>query len=918
MTRFLWLFLSLTLFVTTSVAQDLRVQQKRLDRLQNIPASHIHRIMQDSEGYIWYATYKGGLCRDNGYQIDIFRSDRNHPDLIATNDVLCLTEFTGNRILFGTSYGAYLLDKKDYTIRPINDQLQGDVSVPNILVDNHNIVWIAYNQSVGSYTQDGAAIRSYDITSGGKSVSVKDIYIDSRGTIWVINEEGGLGHISGGNYTENFWPFAPIECMLERADGTYLIGTSGTGIIEFNGIFGKQIEGIRDTHFISLLNDTKREVLWATTTCGLRAYSCNGGEFTELPLQRCRLKDNLLLDQLYQDRQGNIWVAGYTPHTFVLSDVPSDIQRDHISELQQLIGANSKIENVLYTPPFFWMYESRTGVSAYSYFTQQMQIISHYSLTNVMTRTYDGGIWTTDSHNIYKIHRGWQHDFSVEPIVTDQFQNTSINYMEQYGDTLYIGTDTALYCLNLNTKHITLLYTATSSSEAISNVTPLSDGSLLALKQRCGAVLLSRGKVVPVTSDVRRIHPVFDSKRNRVWVVNRSGDLAAIDLAAINEGLSSPSREDLGGSGDPVRQILLDKGGHMWILYDKYITEYNPDTKYFRTLYGHDANIAMDNFQSCCETGDGVSVCGADGLCYIKHSNTIDSPQTGVQVKVSTYLANGQKCFVGVNEDRIEISPGITSLILHLTSNDKTNTDNITFAYRLKGINAGWTYLPEGRNTLSLLNLQKGTYTLQVMATDASCTWNMPMECITIVRHPAWWESWWAQTIYVILVVLTVVFIIHTYNVMHKRRERFYHMMALMKEFKGSEGSAASEASRDQEVQEAQRVQEVQTSLQREFLAKVIDCMDKNLSNQDYSVDRLSTDMCMSRMNLYRKLLSITGQTPTDFIKGYRLTKAAELVLTERYSITVVSEMTGFSSPSYFRKCFKEKYGVLPSNYREK
>ncbi len=102
------------------------------------------------------------------------------------------------------------------------------------------------------------------------------------------------------------------------------------------------------------------------------------------------------------------------------------------------------------------------------------------------------------------------------------------------------------------------------------------------------------------------------------------------------------------------------------------------------------------------------------------------------------------------------------------------------------------------------------------------------------------------------------------------------------------------------------------------MLEKIKECIDRNLTNSDYSVAELSSDVCMSRMNLYRKLLSITGQTPSDFIKTIRLKKAASLLLEKSTTIVDVAYAVGYSTPSYFTRSFKTEFGMTPKQYIEK
>lgn len=99
------------------------------------------------------------------------------------------------------------------------------------------------------------------------------------------------------------------------------------------------------------------------------------------------------------------------------------------------------------------------------------------------------------------------------------------------------------------------------------------------------------------------------------------------------------------------------------------------------------------------------------------------------------------------------------------------------------------------------------------------------------------------------------------------------------------------------------------------FLKEVIACIEKNIDNSEYTIDSLSTDIVMSRMSLYRKMKSLTGQTPADFIRTVRLKTAAKLLKEEKCTVSEACYRTGFASPQNFSKHFKEMFGVLPSQY---
>lgn len=91
--------------------------------------------------------------------------------------------------------------------------------------------------------------------------------------------------------------------------------------------------------------------------------------------------------------------------------------------------------------------------------------------------------------------------------------------------------------------------------------------------------------------------------------------------------------------------------------------------------------------------------------------------------------------------------------------------------------------------------------------------------------------------------------------------------------------------------------------------------MEAHLSDDSYSVEQLASDLCMSRMTFYRKIQSATGQKPTEFMRTIRLRRAAELLREGRQSVTEVSYAAGFSSVSYFSRCFRTMYGVPPTQF---
>lgn len=104
-------------------------------------------------------------------------------------------------------------------------------------------------------------------------------------------------------------------------------------------------------------------------------------------------------------------------------------------------------------------------------------------------------------------------------------------------------------------------------------------------------------------------------------------------------------------------------------------------------------------------------------------------------------------------------------------------------------------------------------------------------------------------------------------------------------------------------------------ALDWKFITDVKNNIKNNIDNTDFTVDALCSLHNMSRTSFYNKLKALTGQSPADYIKEFRLNMAAQLLQENTYSITEVAEMTGFCDSKYFREVFKKRFNVSPSKY---
>jgi AraC-like DNA-binding protein len=97
-----------------------------------------------------------------------------------------------------------------------------------------------------------------------------------------------------------------------------------------------------------------------------------------------------------------------------------------------------------------------------------------------------------------------------------------------------------------------------------------------------------------------------------------------------------------------------------------------------------------------------------------------------------------------------------------------------------------------------------------------------------------------------------------------------------------------------------------------EFLEKLHQLIERNLSNENYSIELLASDICLSRTQLFRKCKALTGASPVELLRNTRLDAARQLLAEGKGSVAEVASLVGFADASYFTRCYKAYFGTTP------
>jgi len=108
------------------------------------------------------------------------------------------------------------------------------------------------------------------------------------------------------------------------------------------------------------------------------------------------------------------------------------------------------------------------------------------------------------------------------------------------------------------------------------------------------------------------------------------------------------------------------------------------------------------------------------------------------------------------------------------------------------------------------------------------------------------------------------------------------------------------------------------TPLDEKFVKKAVTLVEMNISNPAFLVEDLCREMGMSRVYFYKKIVALTDKTPSEFIRFIRLKRAADLLEKSQLFVNEVAFQVGFNDPKYFRKYFKDEFGLSPNDYKKR
>lgn len=922
-----WLFLLFILTMSQNASGAGRISVFPVRTISQFPSRDVQFSFSDSEGFLWYG-FDGYLSRDDGYNIVTFPLD-------GVERVNRISETLGGNILVATDNGCFMLDKKVYKVVPFDSQKFGNTNVNYVGSTSDGSIWIGKKGVLSRYNSAGKWVRDYPVTdrrgaptyvSGFTQGRNGDILMTSysRGVYGYnkrsdsfelrnpIEKDVSLGIIFQ-DFTNDYYWVSDHDGMIYRYDPR----SKGESVfIESLPAEGGKIG--RSRRVREMVQDNVFGYLWVFTRSSLAVLQPDSeGHLHYLDLPAAAEYDGTMITSM-STRPGELWVFCYDHPSSVITFEPNSNGNNRLQSLHTKYGDNPIITELCQDSDedWYWIVQLRSGLILYNnktgeiYDHDRQDLRKHrlYQAEKLAKSDFYGGVWVSQAGSVVTYCVGHDDNMrinvvdsvSLKDVVPEKSRVTRL--LEDQKSRLWIGTTAGLFRYDFAKGGIDAAYRNLKSVRGMVRV-----GKTLWAISKDGLFAVEEGKKPRVSAIKCSLTAVAASPDGKIWVGSKNGDLYSYNPK--NDTFVDYS-SDYSHERNEIKQLHVDKFGHIWIVSDIVVSQFNPRNKTHKDYEsGNKGQLsAYLSTSNMITPNDDIVVGGVGGVALFTPSNALDIILEEPEVKISDIKVNGKSILDDyqkyVRNGKLQLRSDAVNIEIFFSTLDLANASNERFAYRIKGVDKDWNYTKRGENRAFYNSLPKGEYILEFKACDENNYWNQEPSALVIYRAPAFYATWWAIAIYVLLALLILGYILHLYlKHINKENEEMWSdskEMVKMRTYLSSPVTLPEEEFRE---------------LDRILLEKATKVVEKNIAVPDFGVSDLASDVNMSKSSLARKLKAITGKTPLDFIRQIKMQYACRLLESQNHTVAEVAEMVGFEDRRYFTTSFKKEVGVTPSGY---
>lgn len=873
-------------------------------------------------------------------------------DGLSVNTVYSIAQ-DGNRNMWFATMDA--IDKYDgyhfstYSLDlPPDDRKRGYVD-PKLFSDNDGGIW-AFSSGLFRYDSDLDKFRALNIplTSKAKSMAQigKDIILVATDSLLfafdknaeILTElpanlsmlqvydflmEGDDLYIA--SKTRDLLVYSISERRIKRIEplqissvitdivvegGKVWLSTDGDGVycLEKNGntnhFHAEGVQSICSNRVRTLCSDIDGRI-WAGTGNGLSVIDPRSGNVVNIVKDRAfpnGLGNNFIKD-IIRDKEGGIWIGtfyGGVDYYYPKVGLFEEISLDNKEEIYGCITEDKDGS--------IWIGTSRNG--AYHYYPEdgRMEHIKIYpgaeEMNDVKSISFSkdgksvyfgtglGGL------NIYNRDSG-----GIKHFIGPDYPSMVYSIFVEDDRYIWLGTLSGLYLFDLKTE--------------IAHPVDLSEGSRLFIfclikDERNGLFWIgSENSLLSCRLGIKDELPEFSEVTfypgislvqdilccgYNTWIATRNGLFLKQNNDVFKKVEKLPN--------ELVRGIESDNRGNVWAGTDNGLCRISSDGKQVSKYFRRDGTVT-DSYSLYAHLlcNDGNMFFGGIGGVMMFDPDEICPERVSMTPVLSAILIDG-------NQTRIEKEVTLTdkdrTLELRFSVPNYSSTRNNVFHYRLTGFESEW-HQDSKDGKVIYTSLKTGRYTFELMSENADGISSHEKLQLGVKVLPPWYFSLNALIIYALIIIVGMFFIIRYVA-----------------------NRVAADKNKEMEISLRDKQDEINRLIvsryailpisgeDEHFLLKVLKCVEDNMSDENYKIETMASDLCMTRVNLHIKMKKITGESALRFVQKVKFDQACKMLKETSLSISEVGAAIGIGSPSYFTASFKKHTGILPCDYRKK
>ena len=748
----------------------------------SLSANLVTDVIEDNQGYLWIATYTGGVNKfdPRTERFTRYRHDSGNPNSIAADSVNSIARDSRGCLWFGTEASG--LDKFDptsgtFTHYPNDSDGLFVGRITHVIEDRHRDIWFVGERGLFHLNIKTGELARPPATRNGLGADY--VAEDEIGNLWILAYSPIVGLVK-------------YDRQAERLT-TYPVGAGAVGLVN------------------SKLFDDRGNGFWVPSSLGLYYFDRRTEHLTHLfqhdESNPDSLNDNAVIS-VYLDRGGVLWVGTEKGGLNILNfqqkqfgrymHRPGDPNSLSPGRVTAIYRDSEGILWVGFSPRALDRLNRKTGqVTHYVVGLEDRNAIEKGSNVNSIYKDARGYLWLG----------GWGSGLDRFDERTGQFKHyrhnpddpnslPSNHVLRIYGDRkgqLWVGHIDGVARLDPATEQFTFYRPDPK------NPTKYGNAALAFYQDRSGALWVARGEGVLSRYDGKTKTFANYTPDSRDPHGLNGGDISAIHedrtgtmWLGASDGLYRYNRQDetfarytesQGLPSSSIQGILEDKVGRLWLSTKKGVSRFDPQTKTFRNYDVSDGLQANEFSQACYTQGpDGeMFFGGSNGLNAFFPENVRDNLHVPPVVITSFKIFN-KPVPIGAKSILKNAIPYVDSLTLSYRDNifsfefaalSYANPQKNRYRYKLENLEPSWNEVDSKQRLATYTNLDPGQYVFRVQGANSDGIWNEEGVSLPILITPPWWRTNWFRAL------LAVVLLTLLWAAYQLRVRQLHHQFAM-------------------------------------------------------------------------------------------------------------------------------------------